>query len=101
MQFLGDFLVQSEPDSMVASRASVDYSASESSGDSDDKLSQQKWWNGRAVWPVRPEVCFQPGSFTTIFIASGSGWNLVMLGQGEQVAVVFPWGRSLLSAVVV
>ena len=55
MQYLGDFLMQSEPGSMFASRASVDYSASESSADSDDNsvsLSQQKWWNGRAVWPV-------------------------------------------------
>ena len=98
MQQLGDFLMQSEPDSMLASDASVDYSASESSADSDDNsmsLSQQKWWNGRAVWPVGPQVCFQPGSLT-IFTASGSEWSLAMLGQGERVAVVFPWGRSLL-----
>ena len=59
--------MQSELDFMLASDASVDYSASESAADSDDNsmsLSQQKWWNGRAVWPVGSQVYFQPGSFT-------------------------------------
>ena len=61
-----------------------------------------EWQGCLASWAARlsPVWQFHLNS-VPIFTASGSGWNLVMLGQGERVAVVFPWGRSLLQAVVV